>query len=142
MVHASASQWREYRRRKSGDRIPGRGHLRRAFSWWMRAAAMSDGDSMVDAGYCYQYGIGVHKNIAAARRLYRRALLRVILQCGVGKRLCITLAFPMLMPESLSWRCHSWGARQRMRTTQKRKRYLSSFDRNCPLSLVGAGDSF
>ena len=50
------------------------GNLRRAFSWWMRAAAMSDGDSMVDAGYCYQYGIGVHKNIAAARRLYRRAI--------------------------------------------------------------------
>jgi tetratricopeptide (TPR) repeat protein len=50
------------------------GDLRRAFGWWMRAAAMGDGDAMVDAGYCYQYGIGVRKNIAVARRLYRRAI--------------------------------------------------------------------
>jgi TPR repeat protein len=35
---------------------------------------MGDGDAMVDAGYCYQYGIGVRKNIAVARRLYRRAI--------------------------------------------------------------------
>jgi TPR repeat protein len=50
------------------------GDLRRAFGWWMRAAAMGDGDAMVDAGYCYQYGIGVRKNIAAARKLHRRAI--------------------------------------------------------------------
>jgi TPR repeat protein len=50
------------------------GDLHRAVSWWMRAAAMGDGDAMVDTGYCYQYGIGVRKNIAVARRLYRRAI--------------------------------------------------------------------
>jgi len=50
------------------------GDLRRAFGWWMRAAALGDGDAMGDVGYCYQYGIGVRRNIAAARRLYRRAI--------------------------------------------------------------------
>jgi TPR repeat protein len=40
----------------------------------MRAAALGDGDAMSDAGYCYQYGIGVRKNIASARRMYRRAI--------------------------------------------------------------------
>jgi TPR repeat protein len=40
----------------------------------MRAAAMGDGDAMGDAGYCYQYGIGVRKDIASARRLYRHAI--------------------------------------------------------------------
>jgi TPR repeat protein len=49
------------------------GDLRRAFGWWMRAAALDDGDA-VDAGYCFQYGIGVRKNVASARRLYRRAI--------------------------------------------------------------------
>jgi TPR repeat protein len=51
------------------------GDLRRAFGWWMRAAALGDGDAMGDAGYCYQYGIGVRKNVTAARRLYRRAIV-------------------------------------------------------------------
>jgi TPR repeat protein len=50
------------------------GDLRRAFAWWMRAAALGDGDAMSDAGYCYQYGIGVRKNITSARQLYRRAI--------------------------------------------------------------------
>lgn len=50
------------------------GDLRRAFSWWMRAVALGDGDAMGDAGYCYQYGIGVRANLASARRLYRRAI--------------------------------------------------------------------
>jgi|HubBroStandDraft_5_1064220.scaffolds.fasta_scaffold13930_3 TPR repeat protein len=49
------------------------GDLRRAFAWWMRAAALDDGDA-VDAGYCYQYGIGVRRNVASARRLFRRAI--------------------------------------------------------------------
>jgi hypothetical protein len=40
----------------------------------MRAAALGDGDAMADAGYCYQCGIGVRKNIAVARSLYRRAI--------------------------------------------------------------------
>jgi TPR repeat protein len=50
------------------------GDLRRAFAWWMRAAALGDGDAMGDVGYCYQYAIGVRKSIASARRLYRRAI--------------------------------------------------------------------
>jgi TPR repeat protein len=50
------------------------GDLRRAFTWWMRAAALGDGDAMADAGYCYQYGIGVRANVASSRRLYRRAM--------------------------------------------------------------------
>jgi len=49
------------------------GDLRRAFAWWMRAAALDDGDA-VDAGYCYQYGIGVRRNVLSAQRLYRRAM--------------------------------------------------------------------
>jgi TPR repeat protein len=49
------------------------GDLRGAFGWWMRAAALDDGDA-VDAGYCYQYGIGTRRNVASARRLYRRAI--------------------------------------------------------------------
>lgn len=40
----------------------------------MRAAALGDGDAMADAGYCYQYRIGVRANVASARRLYRRAM--------------------------------------------------------------------
>jgi Sel1 repeat len=51
------------------------GDLRGAFGWWMRAAALGDNDAMGDAGYCYQYGIGVRKDIASARRLYRRAIV-------------------------------------------------------------------
>lgn len=50
------------------------GDLRRAFGWWMRAAALGDGDAMGDAGYCYRYGIGVRKNITSALGLYRRAI--------------------------------------------------------------------
>jgi TPR repeat protein len=50
------------------------GDFRRAFAWWMRAVVMGDGDAMGDTGYCYQYGIGVRKNIAAARMLYKRAI--------------------------------------------------------------------
>src|SRR5580698_4093970 len=51
-----------------------RGDCRTMLRWWIRAAALGDGDSMTDAGYCYQYGIGVRKDVAAARRLYRRAI--------------------------------------------------------------------
>jgi TPR repeat protein len=51
-----------------------RGELSSMLHWWMRAAALGDGDALGDAGYCYQYGIGVRKSIASARRLYRRAI--------------------------------------------------------------------
>jgi TPR repeat protein len=50
------------------------GNSRRAFGWWMRAAALSDGDAMGDAGFCYQYGIGVRASVASARKFYRRAI--------------------------------------------------------------------
>jgi TPR repeat protein len=51
-----------------------RGDLRAMFRWQLRGAAMGDGDAMVDAGYSYQYGTGVRKNAASARKLYRRAI--------------------------------------------------------------------
>jgi TPR repeat protein len=35
---------------------------------------MNDGDAAVDAGYCYQYGIGARKNAANAKRMFRRAI--------------------------------------------------------------------
>lgn len=50
------------------------GDLRTAFRWYRRAAALKDGDAMVDVAYCYQYGIGVRKNISEARKLYRCAI--------------------------------------------------------------------
>jgi TPR repeat protein len=50
------------------------GRARLAFQWWKRAADMHDGDAAVDAGYCYQYGIGTRKNTANAKRLFRRAI--------------------------------------------------------------------
>jgi len=51
-----------------------RGDFHAMFRWQLRGAAMGDGDDMVDAGYSYQYGIGVRKNVGSARKLYRRAL--------------------------------------------------------------------
>jgi TPR repeat protein len=50
------------------------GDLRSAFRWYRRAAALKDGDAMVDVAYCYQYGIGVRKNVLAAQRVYRSAM--------------------------------------------------------------------
>jgi tetratricopeptide (TPR) repeat protein len=45
-----------------------------ALRWWRKAAAMSDGDAMVDIGYCYLYGIGTRSNPAKARRALQRAI--------------------------------------------------------------------
>ncbi|MBN8281067.1 MAG: sel1 repeat family protein [Gammaproteobacteria bacterium] len=50
------------------------GNLRLAFRWLMRSAQMGDGDSAVDVGYCYQYGIGTRKDAGRAKRQYRRAI--------------------------------------------------------------------
>lgn len=48
--------------------------FRLMFQWWKRGAITGkDGDSAVDAGYCYQYGIGTKCDVIAARRLYRYA---------------------------------------------------------------------
>jgi TPR repeat protein len=46
-----------------------------ALQWWKRAVNMRDGDAVVDVGYCYQYGIGIRKNTANAKRLFRRAIV-------------------------------------------------------------------
>jgi hypothetical protein len=48
--------------------------LHLAFRWWKRAAEHGDGDGAVDAGYCYQYGIGTRRSVRLAHRMYRRAL--------------------------------------------------------------------
>jgi TPR repeat protein len=50
------------------------GKARLAFQWWKRAADMRDGDAAVDVGYCFQYGIGTRKNVANAKRMFRRAI--------------------------------------------------------------------
>jgi TPR repeat protein len=40
----------------------------------LRAVEMGDGDAAVTAGYGYLYGIGVRRNISAARWMLQRAL--------------------------------------------------------------------
>lgn len=50
------------------------GNLRLAHQWLLRAANMGDGDAAVTAGYGYLYGIGVRRDLAAARRILRRAV--------------------------------------------------------------------
>jgi TPR repeat protein len=56
----------------AGYRILGRWRL--AFRWWARGAAAGDGGDMLEAAYCYHHGLGVRRNVAAARRLYERAI--------------------------------------------------------------------
>jgi hypothetical protein len=51
-----------------------RGDLRLAHRWALRAMVLGGGDDAVTAGYNYLYGIGVRRNRAVARRLFRRAL--------------------------------------------------------------------
>ncbi len=51
-----------------------RGKLTQAFKWWRLAATAKDGDSAVDVGYCYQYGIGVRRDPGKAKRMYRSAM--------------------------------------------------------------------
>jgi len=50
------------------------GDLRLAHRWAVRAMEMGDGDAAVTAGYNYLYGIGVRRDVAAAHRLFQRAL--------------------------------------------------------------------
>lgn len=52
------------------------GNRKRAFEWWRRAASVKpvDGDAFLELGYCYQYGIGVRKNLQAACRSYLVAI--------------------------------------------------------------------
>lgn len=51
-----------------------KGNLKRAHQWLLRTVEMGDGDAAVSAGYGYLYGIGVRRDVSAARRMFRRAL--------------------------------------------------------------------
>jgi TPR repeat protein len=51
-----------------------RGDLRQAHRWALRAMQMGSGDDAVTAGYNYLYGIGVRRDVAMARLLFRRTL--------------------------------------------------------------------
>ena len=51
-----------------------RREFRRSFQWMTRAVRLGDGDAAVAVGYRAQYGIGTRKNIALARRIFRRAM--------------------------------------------------------------------
>lgn len=50
------------------------GNLRLAHRWFLRAARTGDGDAAVDAGYNYLYGIGVRRDLRAARRMLQKGL--------------------------------------------------------------------
>ena len=50
------------------------GNHRRAFEWWQRAATGYDHGVFLEIGYCYQYGIGVRRDLHAARAAYRAAV--------------------------------------------------------------------
>jgi TPR repeat protein len=49
------------------------GNRRRAFDWWRRAAE-SDGSALLELGYCYQYGIGVRRDLRTACVAYLAAV--------------------------------------------------------------------
>jgi TPR repeat protein len=46
----------------------------KAVRWWTRAVALGDGDSRVELGYCYHFGIGVRRDPHRAVQFYRGAL--------------------------------------------------------------------
>ena len=50
------------------------GKARLAHKWWLRSAAMGDGDSAVDVGYGYQYGIGTRRDPVRAKHMFKRAV--------------------------------------------------------------------
>ena len=50
------------------------GQLGRMVWWFRRAAAMGDGDALLDLGKCYETGRGVAKNLETAKGFYRRVL--------------------------------------------------------------------
>jgi TPR repeat protein len=69
---AMAGDWVAASNIAAGYRILGRWHL--AFRWWQKAAAAGDGSDMLEVAYCYHHGLGVRRNLAAARRLYESAI--------------------------------------------------------------------
>jgi TPR repeat protein len=50
------------------------GNMRRAFYWWKRCSDAGDGDACVDVGYCLHHGIGVRRDLPAAKRAYALAI--------------------------------------------------------------------
>ncbi len=50
------------------------GNTRVAFRWFKRAADAGDGSGLAEVGYCYQHGLGVQRNVPAAKRAYRAAI--------------------------------------------------------------------
>jgi TPR repeat protein len=51
-----------------------RSDLAGAFRWWRRAAAVGDGDALVDVGYAQQYGLGTRRNPRLARASFESAI--------------------------------------------------------------------
>lgn len=51
-----------------------RRRLKQAASWWRRAMDGGCPDEALEVGYCYQYGIGVRRDVAYAARCYRLAI--------------------------------------------------------------------
>ncbi len=51
------------------------GNRKRAFFWWKRAVeTWGDGDSLLEIGYCYQYGIGVRRSKKNASQAYWKVI--------------------------------------------------------------------
>lgn len=51
------------------------GNRKRAYFWWKRAVeTWGDGDSFIEIGYCYQYGIGVRRSKKNATQSYWKAI--------------------------------------------------------------------
>ena len=45
-----------------------------SFQWFRKAAKKHDGEGLLEAGHCYQFGAGTRKNLRAAERCYREAI--------------------------------------------------------------------
>jgi TPR repeat protein len=101
------------------------GELRRAFAWWMRAAALDDGDAG-DAGYCYQYGIGVRRSVASARMLYRRAIAARDNSMWGREEALYNWPLPIWTPASRSWLRRCSSARRRMGIIRRLRRCSGS----------------
>jgi TPR repeat protein len=51
-----------------------RGFFAQAVRWWQRAIEAGVREEAVEVGYCYQYGIGVRRNVRKAVDCYRSAI--------------------------------------------------------------------
>jgi TPR repeat protein len=50
------------------------GKHRNAFEWWKRGVDAGDDSCCLETGYCYQYGIGVRRDLKAAETAYKRCI--------------------------------------------------------------------